>query len=105
MIRRGPCKKQVVTATIVTPDGRRFYGENDCANPQKTCPREGMATGVGYHLCRDICKQNSHAEIVALNAAKTAAKGATLYVTGHYYACKSCRQACAKAGIVNIIIS
>ncbi len=35
----GSCAKQVVRATIVTPDGQRFVGENDCRTPQQECPR------------------------------------------------------------------
>jgi tRNA(Arg) A34 adenosine deaminase TadA len=100
----GPCAKQVVTATIVTPDGRRFIGRNDVANPQDACPRAGMAAGVGYHLCRDICRQGGHAEIQALRRAGDDARGATLYLEGHSYACDDCTAACAAAGIARIVI-
>lgn len=99
---RGPCAKQRVTATIVTPDGRIFVGENDCANPQETCPRGDMPTGVGYELCKSICHQGTHAEIAALAAAGTAARGGELYLDGHTYACKPCIAACVAAGIVGI---
>ena len=37
----GPCVKQVVRATIITPGGERFVGENLCRNPQAVCPRAG----------------------------------------------------------------
>jgi deoxycytidylate deaminase len=100
-IKRGPCAKQTVTATIVTPTGERFVGTNGCANPQATCPRDaaGMKTGEGYHLCDEVCQQTGHAEINALRAAGEKARGGILYIEGHTYACEPCRQAMDKAGI------
>jgi len=100
----GPCVKQRVIATIITPSGERFVGENDCANPQSVCPRSGMATGEGYHLCASVCCQTGHAEINALKAARRKAKGAAIYIQGHSYACEPCKYVCAKAGIVSLII-
>jgi hypothetical protein len=46
---RGPCVKQRVVATIITPDGRRFVGENECDIPGGACPRVelGLPTGAG----------------------------------------------------------
>jgi hypothetical protein len=101
----GPCAKQRVIAEIVTPDGARFYGENLCENPQKECPRTGLPTGVGYEMCRDICRQNSHAEVHAIVNAGAAARGATLILHGHSYACDKCKAAAKKAGIIKIEIS
>ena len=101
----GPCAKQVVTATIVTPDGNRFVGTNWCATPQEVCPRADMPTGVGYHLCASVCHQSGHAEIDAIrNAGAVRLTGATLYLEGHTYACEPCKAACAAAGITSIII-
>jgi Cytidine and deoxycytidylate deaminase zinc-binding region. len=101
----GPCTKQVVTATIVTPDGRRFVGTNYVRNHQLVCPREGMPSGHGYELCRDVCHQVGHAEVVAIAEAGEQAAGATLYLEGHTYACAPCKAAAAGAGIVEIVIS
>lgn len=100
-LKRGPCAKQTVTATIITPTGERFVGTNDCANPQTTCPRDaaGMKTGEGYHICREVCRQTGHAEINALRAAGEKARGATMYIEGHTYACGSCQEALTKAGV------
>jgi deoxycytidylate deaminase len=100
----GPCAKQTVVATIVTPDGRRFVGTNYCENAQQVCPRAGMPTGQGYKLCRDVCRQPAHAEVNALASAGAAAAGATLYLQGHTYACASCLACCESAGIVEVII-
>lgn len=96
--------KQVVRATIVSMEGLHFIGENDCTTPQATCPRAGMATGVGYHLCKEVCGQESHAEVAAIQAAGGYARGGTLYLSGHYYACEPCQAACRDVGIVEIII-
>ncbi|HEY1310829.1 MAG TPA: hypothetical protein VGF02_07745 [Pseudolabrys sp.] len=101
----GPCAKQRVIAEIVTPSGERFFGENLCYRPQQTCPREGMPSGQGYHLCRSICVQSGHAEVNALAAAGERARGATLILTGHSYACDHCKAAAEQAGIVEIKIS
>ena len=100
----GPCVKQTVTATIITPSGERFVGTNYCRNAQATCPRAGLPTGVGYELCRDICDQPAHAEINALAAAGEKACGATLFLEGHTYACQPCIHGCDAAGIVQMLV-
>ena len=81
----GPCVKQNVYATVVTPDGESFTGTNLCRNPQKVCPREvqGMKSGEGYELCQSVCQQDGHAEVNALRAAGNKAKGSILYLSGH----------------------
>lgn len=99
----GPCAKQTVTATVVTPDGREFAGTNYCANPQSVCPRAGMPTGVGYELCRSVCQQPAHAEVNAVLAAGAAAEGSTLVIEGHTYACGSCMKVADAAGISQVL--
>lgn len=101
---KGPCAKQVVTATIVTPGGSRFVGTNHCDNAQLTCPRGGMPSGVGYELCLEICQQSGHAEVNAILASGGAAAGGVLYLEGHTYACDACQTAVAAAGIAEIVI-
>lgn len=99
----GPCAKQTTRATIIAPDGRRFIGENDCLNPQPTCPRAGMPTGVGYELCQSICRQTGHAEVNACRKAGQQARGGVLYLEGHYYACEPCKAAADAAGVTIVI--
>lgn len=101
------CAKQRVVATIVTPDGFTYVGENLCENPQTVCPRDaaGYKTGEGYELCKSICNQGSHAEVAAINLAGDACSGSTLYLTGHTYACDSCKSAAFGAGISSIVIT
>jgi deoxycytidylate deaminase len=99
------CAKQVVTATIIAGDGRRFVGTNFALAPQPTCPRGDMPSGQGYELCNSICRQTAHAEVNAIAAAADAARGAVLYLEGHSYACAACTAACAAAGIDEIIVA
>ena len=104
MTVRGKCAKQRVVAEIIALNGERFYGENDCATPQQTCPRSDLPSGVGYHLCKEVCQQGAHAEVSAITKAGSAAEGATLVLRGHTYACDDCKAACAAAGIKEIRI-
>lgn len=100
----GRCLKQTVTATIVTAVGTRYVATNGIAVAQTACPRAELPTGVGYELCRDVCKQSGHAEVNAVKLAGKAAEGAILYVEGHTYACDSCQAAAKAAGIAEIVI-
>ena len=102
METRGPCAKTVVTCHIMTPDMQHtFYGENDCENPQKVCPRQ---PNEDYLKCVLICKQSGHAEVMALQQAGEFAKGATAIVKGIKHVCKSCQERLFAAGISKIII-
>ncbi len=100
----GPCAKQTVTATVVALDGRQFQATNHCMSPKPTCAREGMKTGEGYDLCVSVCRQPAHAEINAIRLAGEDARGGSLYLEGHTYACDDCRMAAAKAGISLVFI-
>jgi len=97
------CKKQTTFAVIVT-DNRVFVGRNGCCNSIENCPREGMGTGVGYELCLNVCGQVSHAEVDAINQAGDLAKGGTMYLHGHTYACDNCIEAASKAGVREIVL-
>jgi hypothetical protein len=103
-VKPGPCAKQTVTATIISPAGVRFTGTNECETPQRKCPRAGMDTGVGYELCREVCRQTGHAEINALRKAGPAAQGGVMYVEGHTYVCLDCHLAVLNAGIRFIVM-
>ena len=92
------CAKQTVTATLITRDGQRFTGTNHCTTPQSVCPRGDMPHGVGYHLCRDVCGQEAHAEVNAIRAAGMDAAGSVIYVSGHHRACDACRNAAGLIG-------
>jgi hypothetical protein len=97
------CAKLTTRATIIAPNGERFVGTNAVNNPQATCPRAGMPTGVGYELCKSVCQQQSHAEVSACLAAGERARGGKLYLEGHYYACDDCKRVAAEHGVEIII--
>lgn len=99
---KGPCAKQVVTATLIAANGTRYIATNHCENPQQTCPRGDMPSGQGYELCRDICQQRGHAETNVIELAGENARDGIVYVTGHTYACDSCMAAARSAGVLDI---
>lgn len=103
---RGPCAKRRVRCVIhpLWPPLGPFEGENDCANPQPTCPR---LPGEGYEKCKTICQQGGHAELEALRHARewdADLKRATAVVTGHYWICEPCGRALREAGITTVEI-
>jgi pyrimidine deaminase RibD-like protein len=86
-----------------------IMGENDCANPQQTCPR---LPGEDYTKCRTICQQAGHAETVALKKALewTERAGASLvgaraHLRGHHWICEPCGRALQEAGIAKVILN
>jgi deoxycytidylate deaminase len=98
------CIKQQTIAVIVTESGKCFVGTNWCRNPQQECPRKDFPTGVGYDLCKNICQQDNHAEVDACLKAGEYAKGADLYLIGHYYCCDNCKKIMTEYGIKDIVI-
>jgi deoxycytidylate deaminase len=99
----GICKKQTTIAVVVN-NGNFWVGSNSVENEQSECPRKGMNTGEGYHLCKDICGQTNHAEVNACIAAGDNSKGATLYLIGHTYCCNSCLSKMKEYGIASYVI-
>jgi deoxycytidylate deaminase len=97
------CAKQTTIAVI--KNGVNFWvGSNWCENPQETCPRKGLETGVGYELCKSICGQQNHAEVDACLKAGENARGADLFLIGHYYCCDGCKAVMNEHGIKSIRI-
>ena len=104
-----PCLKQIVGALIVTKNNDKIYGYNNINKKVDMCPREilDLKSGEGYDLCHSVCKQNSHAEISAINIAKSNKlniKGSTLFLSGHTYCCDNCLEAIHREGISKIVI-
>jgi len=98
------CAKQTVMAMIIK-NGNCYIGFNECLTPQKVCPREGMETGEGYHLCKERCHQTGHAEENACKLAGEDAKDSTLYLIGHYYCCEHCKKIMKEYGIVDVVFN
>ena len=99
----GKCFKQE-TIAIIENNGQYWIGSNWCENVQSECPRKNMKSGEGYHLCKEICNQGSHAEIDACLKAGENANGGILYLLGHTYCCDSCKEVMDKYGIKNVVI-
>lgn len=98
------CKKQT-TIAIIMKDGQFIaMGSNEINSDIKECPRKGMETGVGYELCKSVCKQKHHAEVDACLKAGKKAKGGTLILIGHSYCCDNCKKVMEKYGIVDVKI-
>lgn len=81
-----------VIAVIVKNGEVLSWATNDHDN----CKREGYPTGEGYELCEG-CDYPNHAEVKALRGID--AKGATMYLFGHYYACDNCDEVIKNAGV------
>lgn len=99
------CRSRQVLAVLVSPDGDVFIGSNGVEHPQKVCPRKesAMKRGKGWHLCRETCGQQHHAEQDVLAKAGAAAQGARIYILGHDCACPACKAAMKKAGVASYI--
>ena len=98
-----PCIKRPVYCVIVSEDNKCVFGSNWINDTSvKECPRAESPSGVDYHLCKEVCKQNSHAETDALTKAtklEVITYGASLYLTGHNYCCDNCIIAMRASGI------
>jgi deoxycytidylate deaminase len=114
------CKKmQTGTAIVITnkQNGHEVIvtGNNDIGVSWKElkqkgyddCPRRNLPTGVGYELCRDICKQKYHSEVSAIENGINLGilplndedYVAEMYMYGHWYCCSNCLNRAEKAGI------
>lgn len=104
-----PCIKQPVYAMLETSSGEQFFGTNSMIKIETgICPRDeaGFVSGEGYHLCKNICKQEFHAETAALaaaNLAKVNTVGSTVYLVGHTYCCGNCTDRMKIAGVKKVI--
>ncbi len=109
LLARSTCAKLAIAALVIK-DGRIIgRGFNMCA-PDGTqygervdmCPRAALSSGTGYELCRP-----RHAERQAIRDAvsafgENACEGATIIISGHYWACDGCREAIERAKIATI---
>lgn len=105
-----PCIKQSVYAMLVTVSGVEFFGANWMTNGSVTvCPRveQNCPSGQGYHLCSEVCNQEFHAEVAAIDACINAGynpAGATVYVVGHTYCCDNCIAAMVDNGVARAFV-
>lgn len=91
------CAKKRVSCHLYFDD-RMFIsvGYNDVDTPQEVCPRD---KGEGYHKCKTVCGQQSHAEVAAIQNAADNMHYAEHYhtlvakVSGIDWVCRDCQLA------------
>jgi deoxycytidylate deaminase len=82
-------------------NGSDYHKEHGCERV-----RQGIKTGEGYELCEG-CHPKNHSERRAIEDARQNGKdtkGATLYLWGHWWACKPCWDAMEEAGIKDVYL-
>lgn len=103
---RGSTCLKIQTGVVLVKEGRVVgQGVNLCSpggfrhgRKVKKCLRLGVPSGTGYELCQSI-----HAEVTAVAGARPAdLRGATLYLSGHYYPCWHCEGLARLVGIKKI---
>lgn len=105
---KSTCLK-IKTGVIIVKDGRVVgEGYNLCSpegfrhgEKNKQCKRMDIPSGEGYELCKPL-----HAEVMALiSVGAESCRGATLYLSGHYYPCWHCESHARFAGIKKIKVA
>lgn len=102
---KSTCLK-IKTAVLIVKNGKIIgQGWNMCSpegfhhgKKVKECPRMKLPSGTGYNLCKSL-----HAEEMAiLNTGPKRCKGATMYLSGHFYACWHCESLAHLVGIKKV---
>lgn len=103
------CLKRIVSAFLIDSNGRVAFGQNNISNPFiKECPREfkGCKIGEGYEMCKNVCLQNDHAEIMAIKGAIQNGidpRGLKMIIHGHDRICDRCKKVCEGFGIIDFV--
>ncbi len=106
LIKGGACAKQPAGAVIVK-DGKIIGRGTNAGKLMNECARWGSATGQNYHLCKEVCHQEGHAEDMAVRDAiknKFNCEGADIYMYGHWYCCKPCWDIMNEHKIANVYL-
>lgn len=108
MLAKSGCAKQSTSAVIFRKGNFLGRGVN-AGKKVDVCPRveKGCPTGTGYELCREVCEQQGHAEIMAIKNAKEKGmnlEGASLYLDGHWWICEECWDAIIEAKISKVYL-
>lgn len=102
------CAKQA-TGAVIVKEGKIIGSGSNAGVKIEICPRveKGSKTGEDYHLCKEVCQQESHSEVASINDAiknNHDISGADLYLYGHWWCCQSCWDAINAAGINNVYL-
>lgn len=92
--RKSRCQDKTIVA-VLRSNGRVFLGINGISENMTYCPRNVMEMGVnqGYSMCRSICRQESHAEVDAIDTwlrNSTADDTAEISIYGTGKICDNC---------------
>ena len=102
-----PCRDKTIVAVLThKPSGQKFYGTNGIKRDVGHCPRNQAndRINMGYDKCRNICKQEHHAEIAALLSAVRHVPNPPLNqcvidVYGTHQVCNNCQLVLNKHGV------
>ena len=102
------CTKQP-TGAVLVKNGKIISTATNASFKAPVCPRvlRGSATGTDYYLCKEICKQNGHSELMAVRKAMEKGietKGGDIYLWGHWWCCQPCWEEMIKGGIANVYL-
>ena len=102
------CRKQPTGAVLVRDDKILMTATN-AGLLVPVCPRvvKGSKTGTDYHLCKEVCQQDGHSELMVVKKATLQGidtKGADVYLWGHWWCCQPCWDAMIKGGIRDVYL-
>ncbi len=108
LLKSSGCVKQP-TAAVVVKNGKIIGRGANAGKKIDVCPRAILKcpTGEGYELCKSVCEQEGHAEVMAINDALAKGEdlaGADMYLDGHWWVCKPCWDEIIRAGIKNVYL-
>lgn len=82
-------------------NGSDFHEHNECERVRRKVP-----SGQGYELCEG-CHPKNHSELAAINYAKSKGNktlGSSIYIWGHWWACKPCWDQMIGAGVKEVYL-
>lgn len=106
LCRASGCIKQP-TGAVAVKNGKIIGRGSNAGKLVTECPRWGSSTGQNYGPCKDVCKQEGHAEAMAVkDMIKNAPdyKGADIYLYGHWWCCEKCWDAMIRADVKDVYL-
>ncbi|MFA6963809.1 MAG: deaminase [Patescibacteria group bacterium] len=100
------CRKQP-TGAVLVKNGKVLMTSTNAGKLVEVCPRvvAKSKTGTDYHLCKEICEQEGHSELLVVNKAIEAGidtEGADVYLWGHWWCCQPCWEAMIRGKIRDV---
>ncbi len=95
-----------ITASVVVKEGEVLaHAVNENVH-FSFCPRRifNSASGEDYEFCPRHCHPKNHSEARAIKEAGARAKGADLYMYGHWWCCKPCWDRMEEVGIKDVFL-